>query len=250
MGLSLKEKPIHKTDEKRMLYVEQVTGSSKQKITKFETEVISRIFTNFQCIPEARATKEYVKNCLLKDYNIFHFMGKIVENYNQPYTSELVLANQAKVTFAELDINQLANYKLLTFCNIETASATSQTVTTEYTGLGTGLLNLRIPHIVTNLWNVESPVSTLVIIGFYQRIKQNKSPAIALAETVLWLKELTASELTRWYEQLLEQWPSEGLRIKIHLASELYRISQMTPEAKIYHHPYYWAGFKITGKLE
>ncbi len=250
MGLSLKENPIETTDEKRILCVEQATGFSKQKFTKVETELISQIFTNFQCITEARSTKEYVENCLLKDYNIFHFMGQVIDNYNQPYTSELVLANQAKVTLAELDINQLANYKLLTFCNIETASATSQTITTEYTGLATSLLNLGIPHIVTNLWNVESPASTLVIIGFYQRIKQNKSPAIALAETILWLKELTVSELTRWYQQLLEQIPSEGLRIKTHLASELYRTSQMAPETKIYHHPYYWAGFKITGKLD
>ncbi|RAM51780.1 MAG: hypothetical protein C6Y22_09625 [Hapalosiphonaceae cyanobacterium JJU2] len=250
MGLSLKAKPIEKTDQKQMLCVEQVTGSSKQKFTKVETEVISQIFTNFQCIPEARATKEYVKNCLLKDYNIFHFMGQIIENSSQPYASELVLANQGKITLAELDVNQLASYKLLTFCNIETSCVGSQTITTEYTGLPTGLLNLGIPHILTNFWNVESPASTLVIIEFYQRIKQNKSPAIALAETILWLKELTASELTRWYEQLLEQIPSEGLRIKTHLASELYRTSQMAPDTKIYHHPYYWAGFKITGKLE
>ncbi|TFI56190.1 tetratricopeptide repeat protein [Mastigocladus laminosus UU774] len=250
MGLSLKAKPIEKTDEKRMLCVESATGYSKQKFTKVETEVISQIFAHFQCIPEARATKEYVKNCLLKDYNIFHFMGQIIENYGQPYASELVLANQWKITLAELDINQLASYKLLSFCNIETSSVGFQTITTEYTGLPTGLLNLGIPHILTNFWNVESPVNTLVIIEFYQRIKQNKSPAIALAETILWLKELTACELTRWYEQLLEQIPSEGLRIKTHLASELYRTSQMAPDTKIYHHPYYWAGFKITGKLE
>jgi CHAT domain-containing protein len=87
------------------------------------------------------------------------------------------------------------------------------------------------------------------MIEFYQRIKQNISPALALAEAILWLKELTAAELTQWYEDLLKQMPSEGLKIKAHLASELYRTSQMAADTKVYHHPYYWAGFKITGSL-
>jgi tetratricopeptide (TPR) repeat protein len=249
MGLSFNSEPIEKTDEKLLLCVEQTTGYSRLKFTKVEAEVISQIFTHSQCIQEARATKEFVINSLLKDYNIFHFLGQVIANYSQPYASELVLANQEKVTLAELDVHQLANYKLVALCNIENTTACPQSITTEYTDLFNFLLNLGIPHLVSNLWTVESPASTLVMIEFYQRIKQNISPALALAEAILWLKELTAAELTQWYEDLLKQMPSEGLKIKAHLASELYRTSQMAADTKVYHHPYYWAGFKITGSL-
>jgi tetratricopeptide (TPR) repeat protein/CHAT domain-containing protein len=249
MGLSFNSKSIDKTDQKLLLCVEQTTGSSRLKFTKVEAEVISQIFTHSQCIQEARATKEFVINSLLKDYNIFHFLGQVIPNYSQPYASELVLANQEKVTLAELDIYQLANYKLVTLCNIENTIACPKSITTEYTDLFNFMLNLGIPHLVSSLWTVESPASTLVMIEFYQRIKQNISPALALAEAILWLKELTAAELTQWYEDLLKQMPSEGLRIKAHLASELYRTSQMATDTKVYHHPYYWAGFKITGSF-
>jgi tetratricopeptide (TPR) repeat protein len=249
MGLSLNSKAIEKTDEKLLLYVEQATGSSKLKLAKVEAEVISQIFTHSQCIQEARATKEFVINSLQKDYNMFHFLGQVIPNYSQPCASELVLANQEKITLAELDIHQLANYKLVTLCNIKTTTACPQTITTECSDLLNFLLSLKIPHIVSNLWTVESPASTLVMIEFYQRIQQNISPALALGEAILWLKELTAAELRQWYEDLLKQMPSEGLRIKTHLASELYRTSQMAADTKVYSHPYYWAGFKITGNF-
>ena len=114
-------------------------------------------------------------------------------------------------------------------------------------GLVNGFLCGGIPHVVSTLWTVESSASALVMIEFYRRLQQDKSPTTALAEATLWLKELTAGELTKWYEELLNNVQIEDLRIRAYLATHLYRSSKMPSNKKLYSHPYYWAAFTITG---
>ncbi|MCX7596263.1 MAG: tetratricopeptide repeat protein, partial [Fischerella sp.] len=251
IGLSLQSEPIEKTAEKFLLSVEppNISGYSKLKFAKIEAEVICRMFKNYQRVQESQVSKQQVQNALFNDYNIFHFIGQLTDNLSQPEQSELVLANQQKITLAEIRANPPLNYKLITISGGETAVTSPQTLTTEYVGLVSGLLTLGIPHLVSSLWTVESTATTLVMIEFYQRIKLNQSVTTALAEVIAWLKELTAGELTKWYEDLLHQLPPEGLRIKALLATEMYRSSQMPADKKVYNHPYYWAGFKVIGNF-
>ncbi|NWF60637.1 MAG: tetratricopeptide repeat protein [Fischerella sp.] len=251
IGLSLKSESIEKIDEKLLLSVEQpnISGYPKLKFAKIEAEVISQMFDNSQRIQESQVAKQQVENALFNDYNIFHFIGQLTDNLSQPDKSELVLTNEEKITLAEIWANSLLSYKLITISGGETAVTSPQTLSTEYVGLVSGLLTLGIPHIVSSLWTVESAASTLLMIEFYRRIKLNQSVTTALAEAIAWLKELTADELTKWYKDLLNQLPQEGLRIKAHLATEMYRSSQMPADKKVYNHPYYWAGFKVIGNF-
>ena len=84
-------------------------------------------------------------------------------------------------------------------------------------------------------------------IEVYRRLHSGTTPVVALTEAVEWLRELTAGELTKWYENLLNQLPPEGLRMKAQLATQLYRTSQMETDKKLYNHPYYWAAFVVSG---
>ena len=157
-----------------------------------------------------------------------------------------MLAGEDKITIEEISTKPLSRYNLFTLsaCEIEPSK---KNITTEYAGLASGLLSQGVSNVVNSLWRVESTANALVMIEFYRRLQSGKTPINALTEAVEWLRELTAGELTKWYESLLNQLPPEGLRMKAQLATQLYRTSQMEADTKLYNHPYYWAAFVIAG---
>lgn len=251
IGLSLKSEPLWQAHELPLLSVEypESTNYPTPKFAKFESEAISQMFNSCKRIQGSQATKKQVENALSGNYNIFHFTGYVSDNFSHPQKSELALAGEDKLTLAEICEKQIASYNLITLSTCETAINSNQTIATEYVGLVTAFLSQGVAHVVSTLWTVESAASALVIIEFYRRLQQDKSAATALAEATEWLKELTAGDLKKWFEELLNKLPQEGLRIRTHLATELYRISKMPPEKKLYNDPYYWAAFIITGKF-
>jgi CHAT domain-containing protein len=208
------------------------------------------MFNNPKHIDKYEANKYTVENALFNEHqNIFHFAGRVMNNYNDPQKSALPLINGEQITLAEICQKNLSNYKLVTLSSAETEGSKNQNITTEYVDLASGFTCGGVPYVVTTLWTVESSSSALVMIDFYRRLQLNKSPVIALAEATLWLKELTALELTKWYEDLLKNLDHNELRTIGYLATYLYKSSKMVPDKKLYNHPYYWAAYKILGVI-
>ncbi|MBR8839852.1 MAG: tetratricopeptide repeat protein [Stigonema ocellatum SAG 48.90 = DSM 106950] len=252
LGLSLKSEPLWQIHKQSLLSVEHpnTTGYPplKLKLAKLETEAISHMFPTVKRIQGSKATKKQVENYLSDNYNIFHFNGYGINNFSNPQQSKLTLAGGEQLTIEEICRLQIANYYLVTLSACESPITGSQTITTEYVGLVSAFLFQGVSHILSTLWTVDSAASALVMIEFYRQIQQTQSAASALLTATEWLREVTASELKKWYVDLLHEMPQEGLRIRTHLATELYRISKMPPDKKLYNHPYYWAGFTIAGR--
>ena len=215
------------------------------KSAKLAALATSQMFDNPQRIQGLKATKAEVENALIGNYNILNFYGYAADKLNAS-KSEILLAGEDKITLEEIYTKPLNRYNLFTLsaCEIE---PNKKNITTEYTGLASGLLSQGVSNVVNSLWRVESTANALVMIEFYRRLQSGKTSIIALTEAVEWLRELTAGELTKWYESLLNQLPPEGLRMKAQLATQLYRTSQMEADTKLYNHPYYWAAFVISG---
>ncbi|GAX37793.1 CHAT domain-containing protein [Nodularia sp. NIES-3585] len=248
-GLSVKAESIWQLPHQMLLSVEypNSTQSSPLKFAKLESEIISQMFTNPQRIQGSNATRNEVANALFDQHNIFHFSGRVINNYSEPKKSALTLVDEDQITLAEICQINLNSYKLVTFSACETARAKNQKITTEYMDLARGFICRGVPHVVSTLWTVESSANALVMIEFYRRLQLNKSPVTALAEATLWLKELTALDLTQWYENLLNNLDPDELKVKAYLATYLYRSSKMVPNKKLYNHPYYWAAYTING---
>ncbi|MDF5723507.1 MAG: tetratricopeptide repeat protein [Rhizonema sp. PD37] len=246
-GLNLRFPSVKPTDFK-LLSVEHPNsnGYPARKFAKLESEAMSLVFDNAKRILGAQATKDMVESALADDYNMFHFYGYESDNLNSPLKSALLLANDDELTLEEIFTPSISSYNLVTLSTCDRIIS-NQTITTEYVGLATGFLFQGVPHVVSTLWSIESAASTLVAIEFYRHIQRNESPVTALSKVTEWLKNLTAGELRTWYEDLLNNLPKERLRVKAHLATELYRSCQLPVDKKPYNHPYYWAAFKITG---
>ena len=247
-GLSVKPESVWQLPHQTLLSIESPnsTNYSPLKFTKLESEIISQMFHNPQRIQASQATKEQVTNALVDDHHhILHFAGRVINNYSEPKKSAITLVDEAQITLEDICKTNLTNYKLVTLSACETARTKNPNITSEYLDLANGFICRGIPHVVSPLWSVESSASALVMIEFYRRLQLNKSPVSALAETTLWLKELTAHDLTQWYEDLLNNLSPDELKVKAYLATYLYRTSKMVPDKKLYSHPYYWAGYTI-----
>ncbi len=249
MGLNLQTQPVWHKEDQLFMSVEypNSTGYSPLKFAKLQSEIISQMFPRPQRIQGTQATKNIVENALFDDYNIFHFTGHSTNNCSEPRKSELALAYEDKLTLEDITKQSLASYNLVTLAASETISHYNHNITSEYVGLVGGFLTTGVSLVVSTLWTVESFANALVMIEFYRRLQPDKSAAMALNEATLWLKELTAGELAKWYEDLLNNLDPEELRIKAYVATQMYRTSKLPPKQKLYTHPYFWAAFMITG---
>ncbi|OUL29612.1 hypothetical protein BV372_23005 [Nostoc sp. T09] len=249
-GLTVEPEIIGDKNNSLFLSVENPhsTDYPPLKFAKLQAEIVSQIFPNSHRLQGAQANKNNVHDAFVDDYNIFHFIGHIINNSSEPKKSELALAGADKLTLEEICQQSLVSYNLVNLSACETTTTSNHTVTSEYVSLVNGFLSGGVSQVISTLWTVESVANDLTIVEFYRRLQPNKSAATTLAEVTAWLRELTAKELTKWYEDLLNNLHPEDLRIRTHVATQMYRSSKLPPEQKLYCHPYYWAAFTITGK--
>ncbi|TAF10153.1 MAG: tetratricopeptide repeat protein [Nostocales cyanobacterium] len=249
MGLELKNHGLLNWQHQRFLSVENIENTDHEEIkfADFAAAVVRKMFANSQHIQGSQATKDNLENALSADYNILHFTGHAINNFNESQNSALILANEDRLTLAEISHNTFSNYNLFTLANSENFSHKNQNISGEYVGLATGLLNGGVPYVLSTIWNVESSATALVIIEFYRRLIFHQSPVTALSEATTWLKEITVAELITWYEDLLNNLHPEELKLRNYVQMEIAHNRKLSSHIQPYNHPFYWAGFIIFG---
>lgn len=219
---------------------------------EFSTAVIKDIFDSAYQIKGIQATKAQVSNYLARDCQILHFAAQAINNFNEPLKSGLLLSETEQLTLGEICQQAVSAYNLVTLADCEIVRNTHQNTTSEYIGLDAAWLIAGIPHIIMPLWHVPPTINAVFMIEFYSRLKMHhagQSPAMILAETTAWLRDLTARELTQWYENLLRHLHPEAEKIKQYLITQMEQSSQISPDQRPYHHPYYWSAYIIVGKF-
>jgi CHAT domain-containing protein len=80
--------------------------------------------------------------------------------------------------------------------------------------------------------------TALLMIRFYQNVKQGETVTLALKQAQIWLRDATVEALQVWSEPILDPFSQEELRC---------RLSKMDSRSKPFALPYYWAGFCAIG---
>jgi CHAT domain-containing protein/tetratricopeptide (TPR) repeat protein len=123
---------------------------------------------------------------------------------------------------------------------------TDQELPDEALGFPAVFLQAGVPATVSTLWPVPDGPTAFLLIRFYQNLFEDPmEPALALCQARRWLRTATAHELrlVERCERVLEETKGTPPR-SAYLWQRRYR---QQPEAIPFAHPYFWAGFVVTG---
>ncbi|NEO74774.1 MAG: CHAT domain-containing protein [Moorea sp. SIO4G3] len=237
--------------------------------TNMEVEVIKSYFNpppDTEVLVEYAATKAAIDSKLLNTYHCLHFSCHGYFNLNQPQKSALILANVLhSPTPAELNPEQhlpldngevidldkcltlddifalkLDQCRLVTLSASETGLIDYTNTSDEYISLASGFIVAGSPAVVSSLWTVNELSTTLLMIKFYQNLREQMSLAVALNRAQFWLRDITVSQLLAWSKQL----PINKSSIRMIKAS----LDLFEPDEQPFQSPYYWGAFFLIGQ--
>ncbi len=190
-----------------------------------------------------------VLNMFPGDTNSFQFNGHGIHDVENPEKSALLLGGRQKITLKDiLEKLEMTGYELVTLAACETGITSKQNLIDEYVGLVSGFLKKGASHVVSSLWKVDERATALLMIKFYQLLKEGKNPAVALKLSQNWLRKLTNHGLAEWYSSLADTLEEKKYFSESHIVRDWKNAASNNQTDIPFAHPYYWAAFTLTGR--
>jgi CHAT domain-containing protein len=207
-----------------------------------EVEVIRSFFSIVQVLNKQTATKATLTdNQDLSSVHCSHFSCHGTFNLEFPLESALLLANEERLTLAEIFGLSLNQCRLVTLSACETGLTDPTSISDEYIGLPSGFLYAGCTNVVSSLWTVNQVSTAFLMIKFYQNLKENQSSvAKALNNAQRWLRDATQQQLLEWATQL-----NLDKNKMTQIEDEL---DWYDSDEKPFNSPYHWAAFCAIGQ--
>ncbi|CAD5941797.1 CHAT domain-containing tetratricopeptide repeat protein [Planktothrix agardhii] len=125
--------------------------------------------------------------------------------------------------------------RLVTLSACETGLIDFQSNSDEYIGLPSGFLVAGSTNVVSSLWSVSDISTAILMIRFYQLLREGEEVAIALNYAQKWLRNATKAELLAWID------PGNKMQLRQSL-------KEIKDHEKPFASPYYWAAFCAIGR--
>jgi CHAT domain-containing protein/Flp pilus assembly protein TadD len=226
-------------------------ANSELPFDNIESVAISSLYPECRQLELPPVTQKALITALQENKGLFHFTGHGDHIPEEPLKSYLMLTKVDKLTFEDIVKKlDLTNYELICLSACETGITSQHSLTDEYIGLVSGFLAKGAQYVVNSLWTVDERSTAILMIKFYELLKQNQTPATALKQAKEWLCKLTYESLVDWYRELVQKLNEpqcrEYLKTEIQMIEN--NLEKMALTEPVYAHPYYWAGFILTGK--
>jgi len=217
---------------------------------EFEVAAIISHFSSNQVLVKEQATKQALTangddDLYLSLAHCVHFACHGEFNFESPLESALKLANEERLTLADIFGLSLNQCRLVTLSACETGLTDPTSISDEYIGLPSGFLYAGCANVVSSLWTVNQVSTAFLMIKFYKNLKKNQiSVAKALNDAQRWLRDATLQKLLDWITQLnLNEDVMKQLKDGMDELEEFYYLDE-----KPYNDPYYWAAFCAIGQ--
>ncbi len=223
--------------------------------TNLEVETIRSSFSCAQVLVKQAATKAALNiNQDLRIAHCGHFSCHGSFNLASPLESALILANEERLTLAEIFGLTLNQCRLVTLSACETGMTGLNDISDEYISLPSGFIYAGSPSVVSSLWEVSDLSTAFLMIKFYENFRQFSQQeagavAVALNQAQKWLRNLTTEEFEKLLDQykpqiqqLFAQMPIKKERIKARR-----RLEALKRQSHPFASPFYWAAFTATG---
>jgi CHAT domain-containing protein len=215
-----------------------------------EVEEISRLFGDqAKVLYDNQATRKAVME-QLRTAEYLHLSCHGQFNSWEPLESGILLSDAEQLTVTNLiSTGALANARLAVLSACQTAITDFNELPEEAIGLPGGFIQAGFPGVVGSLWPVNDMSTALLMIRFYENhLMQKQSPAEALRNAQLWLRDVTNAELADLFAEYKMNASDATTRMAYATAQEKFREHTLAePNAKPFEHPYYWAAFAFYG---
>ena len=235
------------------------------EFTNLEVQTISSYFQPQTTLVKEQATKTELNSqekTKLKTAHCHHFSCHGYFNFTNPLLSALLLANcylqpppspidrsrhlpvnnnktvvdlSQCLTLGDVFTLDLRSCRLVTLSACETGLIDILSNSDEYIGLPSGFLVAGSTNVVSSLWAVSDISTALLMIRFYELLRDGYNVAIALNSAQKWLRNVTKTDLLDWIDKAN----------KMKLRRSLEKIKDDKPFAS----PYYWGAFCAVGKF-
>lgn len=233
-------------------------GSEPARYSEIEIAATGGLFSQYRRFSASECTASSLKSTFATGGDIFHFAGHFIHYPHQPMASGWQLPQADFLSVGEL-FGEVVSFPLvcLSACYIhlpqaEDAQGRGETLS-EWIGIAHTFLAHRANYVVHTLWQVEEISTTLLVVRFYQLLLQSISPAEALQQAKQWLRTRTYGDLAAWQLELAQHLATAAPEFseELEIAADVARVraNKMGAEYCPYAHPYYWAGFVLSGKV-
>jgi len=182
--------------------------------------------------------------------NLLHFSGHGFYNWEEVMQSGLVLADGALTLSHLISQADLSAVRLVTLSACETGITDIRQSPDEFLGLPVGLMQAGAPAVISTLWAVNDLSTMLLMERFYHNyLREEIEIAEALRQAQLWLRDVTAGELTKRFgedKQVLFNHTRLPDDIVIS-ANRRFSRDFNNPEERPFEHPFHWAAFTFSG---
>lgn len=136
---------------------------------------------------------------------------------------------------------KLENCRLVTLSACETGLTDFTSTSDEYIGLPSGFLLAGSTNVVSSLWTVNATATALLMIKFYEELKEKSNIVLALNRAQRWLKNTNVKEFQDWVSK-------SSLSIVCQIEINRYFYNYENTSTKPFESPFYWAAFCNIGK--
>jgi CHAT domain-containing protein/HEAT repeat protein/tetratricopeptide (TPR) repeat protein len=243
----------HKTRRRprRLVAIENPTGDPNLS-SAYEIASASQHFPD-RSVRVLRGRRATIKRLTKLDPGTyFHSSGHADYVWSDPLDSALQLAKDERLSVGALFEEQLSltPTRLACLSACDTGMTDPDDVADEFVGISGGFLFAGAASVISTLWIVSDSATSLLMDRFYSEYFHNKSKyqlpnsaAAALGKAQRWLRDSTVAEI-RHHLSNYSQSIDEPLREQL-----LTQFDDDPPDERPFAHPYYWAGFSVSGPV-
>jgi tetratricopeptide (TPR) repeat protein/CHAT domain-containing protein len=220
------------------------------RLKELEAEAITDLYGRVRSLRLSgeNCTRNRVNAALTMKADVIHFAGHCPYDSAAPSNTMLKLTQHESLSLKEICKLDLSRYQLICL-SASDAGLAADSIADDYVGLVHGFLQAGVRSVLMSLWLVDELARTVFMIRFHQILKDGNPPAQALKQTQHWVKTVTNAELGIWYQSLLMQVNVTSNSCLETLNKAIEVAGNARDSAYPYAHPFYWAGYIISGRL-
>jgi CHAT domain-containing protein len=219
-----------------------------------EADAVASTFDAARRLGGKGATRAAVVDAL-PAVEVAHFACHGFSDATAPLQSGIVLANDERLTVADLFALDMSRARLVTLSACETGTIGTK-LPDEVMSLAEAFARAGFAGIAASLWPVADRATAMLFARFYERLRPEPQavalePLDALRDAQMWLRTTTNAEKRAYFAAFLPEFtqdPSRVGRISGESAGEFFRaLALEDPDERAHAHPFYWAGFAYVG---